>query len=159
MIALLYVDDPESDELRADLRYHALIDADEALDDKLSSAIHVITQYEAAAVSERARAARILRFARAREHDAERLRAWVSSCLAEIGETRRSCGEYQITVAAGPPKVMLDDSFLAWAAAERDDLLRYEDPRPDKIAIKRALADGEVIPGARLVETLSLRWR
>ena len=44
-----------------------------------------------------------------------------------------------------------DAEFVTWAIeAERDDLLSYGSPTPNKTAIKRALKDGEDIPHAWL---------
>lgn len=51
--------------------------------------------------------------------------------------------------------VEVGDDFFPWAAAHTG-YLRYSDPEPDKEAIKDALKRGEEIPGAKMVERVSM---
>ena len=51
--------------------------------------------------------------------------------------------------------VEVGDAFFPWAAAHAG-YLRYSDPEPDKKAIGDALKRGEEIPGAQMVERVSM---
>lgn len=48
--------------------------------------------------------------------------------------------------------VELDGGFIEWAQVNRDDLLNYGKPAPNKTLIKKLLEHGDVIPGAKVVE-------
>lgn len=54
--------------------------------------------------------------------------------------------------------VSVDDSkFTAWALShDRDDLLHFREPTPDRVAIKSALKSNEQIPGCKIVESISM---
>ena len=64
-------------------------------------------------------------------------------------------------LAKRPASVVLDEPrFIAWAAGERPELLRFKDPEPDKKAIKTALQDGEVLYAAELsTDGVRLTWK
>lgn len=53
--------------------------------------------------------------------------------------------------------VTVDDGFVAWAQEHADDLLTYSEPRPNKAAIKEAIADGREIEHAEVVTTESVQ--
>ena len=45
-----------------------------------------------------------------------------------------------------------ESDFVAWAQSQnRDDLLTYKDPVPNKTAIKKAIKDGQNVSGAELL--------
>lgn len=48
--------------------------------------------------------------------------------------------------------VKLEESFIEWAKANADYLLKYKAPEPDKAAIRQALSDGVAIVGASIAE-------
>ena len=150
----------DADGVESDL--HGELDAVEAeLAEKVRAAINVVITLEATATAERERATRVVTHARALEAHATRLRAWVESCLLAANIREMEAGDYRVKLAKRPASVVLDEpTFLAWAAAERPELLRFRDPEPDKKQIAVALKDGEVLPGAGLLtDGVSLRWR
>lgn len=49
--------------------------------------------------------------------------------------------------------IEVDGSFVEWAQEHADDLLTYAEPRPNKAAIKAAIADGREIEHAEVVTT------
>lgn len=53
--------------------------------------------------------------------------------------------------------VQIDDSFIAWARDNADDLLTYKEPTPNRTAIKAALAEGREIKHAEIVINESLQ--
>jgi len=145
----------------AELDLTAAIDtAGDALTAKVSACVAVVESLEGRAKVERERVQRTQAHARALENSAERLRSWVAENLARAGLERLDCGTVEVRTAKKPPSVRLDEpTFLAWAAAERDELLRFKDPEPDKKAILAALKQGEVIPGAALItDARRLTW-
>lgn len=53
--------------------------------------------------------------------------------------------------------VQVDDDFIDWAREHADDLLTFEKPKPNRTAIKEALADGREIEHAEVVTNESLQ--
>ena len=49
-----------------------------------------------------------------------------------------------------------ESSFIEWAKANNCDFLRFKEPEISKTAVKQALQNGEEIPGAELVRTVSV---
>ena len=52
-------------------------------------------------------------------------------------------------------RIEIDDEFVDWAACDRDDLIVYQQPKPNMNEIKRLLKAGESIPHCQLVESVS----
>lgn len=53
--------------------------------------------------------------------------------------------------------VQIDDSFIAWARENAEDLLTFKEPMPNRAAIKAALEDGREIEHAEIVTNESLQ--
>lgn len=53
--------------------------------------------------------------------------------------------------------VQVDDSFIAWARENAEDLLTFKEPMPNRAAIKAALEDGREIEHAEIVTNESLQ--
>lgn len=49
-----------------------------------------------------------------------------------------------------------ESAFIEWAKANNCDFLRFKEPEISKTAVKQALQNGEEIPGAELVRTVSV---
>lgn len=49
-----------------------------------------------------------------------------------------------------------ENAFIEWAKANNCDFLRFKEPEISKTAVKNALQNGEEIPGAELVRTVSV---
>lgn len=136
-----------------DLDLTAELDAAaEPMVEKFRACIAVHESLTGRAVVEKERAKRIGAHARALDNNADRLLEWMAHNFMRTGLDRLDVGTAEIRLMKKPPSVRLNEpEFMAYAAAERDDLLRWKDPEPDKKAILAALKDGEVIPGAALV--------
>lgn len=82
--------------------------------------------------------------------------------LAEIshGEGLQS-DRVSITFRKSAGKVVVTDeaSLVAWAKANRDDLLTYKEPEIKKTAIKAAIQGGEYIPYASIDKTPTMSVR
>lgn len=50
-----------------------------------------------------------------------------------------------------------EDRFILWAQKERDDLLKFSLPKIDKMAVKKALKNGESINGAAIEEKYNIQ--
>lgn len=86
------------------------------------------------------------------EKKVERLREYVSHALGgEKFQTPRCCVSFRKSTA-----LELGEGFTEWAKEHADTLLRYKEPEPDKAAIKAALAEGALIPDAKLVQNTTM---
>lgn len=86
------------------------------------------------------------------ENKTERLKTFLSDALnGESFKTARASITWRKTKS-----VEVDDDFVDWAMINDSSLLRFSDPVADKIALKKALASGEDIPCARIVESESM---
>ena len=86
------------------------------------------------------------------EKKAEKLREYVSHALGgERFQTPRCCVSFRKSTA-----LELGEGFTEWAKEHADTLLRYKEPEPDKAAIKAALAEGALIPDAKLVQNTTM---
>lgn len=86
------------------------------------------------------------------EKKVERLREYVSHALGgERFQTPRCCVSFRKSTA-----LELGEGFTEWAKDHADTLLRYKEPEPDKTAIKAALAEGALIPDAKLVQNTTM---
>lgn len=108
----------------------------------LSSDVRELKAEEAALAERRKKA----------EKKAERLREYVSHALGgEKFQTPRCCVSFRKSTA-----LELGEGFTEWAKEHADTLLRYKEPEPDKAAIKAALAEGALIPDAKLVQNTTM---
>lgn len=108
----------------------------------LSSDVRELKAEEAALAERRKKA----------EKKAERLREYVSHALGgERFQTPRCCVSFRKSTA-----LELGEGFTEWAKEHADTLLRYKEPEPDKTAIKAALAEGALIPDAKLVQNTTM---
>lgn len=79
---------------------------------------------------------------------ADRLEGYLYSALAGAPfKTPRMAVSWRKSKA-----VELNDDFIQWAQVNRDDLLNYGKPIPNKTLIKKLLEQGDTIPGAQIVE-------
>lgn len=79
---------------------------------------------------------------------ADRLEGYVYSALAGAPfKTPKMAVSWRKSKA-----VELNDDFIQWAQVNRDDLLNYGKPIPNKTLIKKLLEQGDTIPGAQIVE-------
>ena len=89
--------------------------------------------------------------------DAKKRRAeWVKDYLilnmTKLGKSKFETSKAVISLPKPKPSVEVDaEHFIKWASENRDDLLRYKAPDPDKTKIKEALLNGDEIVGAGLV--------
>lgn len=90
-----------------------------------------------------------------RQNNVKRLRQYLLDQMQAVNKTTIKSPLVAISVTNAPAKIDEDDprwgvkgqTFVEWAQKNnRDDLLYFYDPEPDKKAIKAALDAGEVLP-------------
>lgn len=100
----------------------------------------------AKAMHERAKAAR---------RKADGTRAYLLGAMQATGIKRIECPHFVLSVAANPESVLVEDETQIPADYMTDP--KPPEPKPDKALIKKALQDGFVVPGCKLVRGASLR--
>ena len=82
---------------------------------------------------------------------AESIKKWLTEAL---NGSKMSTPKVAVSFRRSESVEITDEvTFVGWAqAANRDDLLTYKEPTPNKTAIKAALKTGENINGASIVE-------
>ena len=91
------------------------------------------------------------------EDSAEWLSSYLLANMLAIGERKISSPYFVIAAKKNPPSVIVDDE-----ASIPDRFLSYKPapaPVPNKVAIKAAIAAGEVVAGARLEQSTKLDIR
>lgn len=95
---------------------------------------------------------------KAKEALRDRLKEALLGAMQETGEKKFETSKIVLSCRAYK-KVEIDDEslFIEWAENNREDLLRYKAPEINKVAIKDVLVAGEELPGAKMVESMSLQ--
>lgn len=88
------------------------------------------------------------------ENNLKSLEGYAENALRTTGKQKVEAGTFTFAIQNNPPSV----DILSESAIPRKYLIKQE-PTIDKTAIKQALKDGEVVPGAEMKQTESLRIR
>ena len=93
-----------------------------------------------------------------KENAAKRMREYLMDCMKQANISKIDEPRAVISLRNNPESVEISDEneFVAWAAAEHDDYLRYKAPEINKTAVKNALKSGAEIPFAALTRSQSL---
>jgi hypothetical protein len=88
----------------------------------------------------------------AKQHKADKLIDYLFQQFKLAGKTKVETARNIIMVKKCPVSVQIGntESFVLWAKGNAADLLTFKEPAPDKKAIKQALQNGDIIPGAFL---------
>lgn len=133
-----------------------LSELDIPLDTKLENLALYIKNEEVLAASIRSEEKALAARRTAHENRATRLSEYLLSTLTYLGYKKREFPRVVITTRQSV-SVEFDDDFVAYAEANGyDSLLTYKAPTPNKTAIKAAIALGEVVEHARLVEKTNI---
>lgn len=89
---------------------------------------------------------------RAKENCIERLKKYIIESMNAVNLKKVDRDDILVSVRATAASVKIDDeeAFIKWAAAERDDLLKYAAPTINKVLLKKEIQDGEEYEGVRL---------
>lgn len=122
-------------------------------DDKVDNIACMVKNWQTLANGQKAEAGNLLDMAKANEARANRWKDWLAMCMTMAGKKKVETTRCRVTVTKGRKSTQVDDDkFVQWAVKNnRDDLLTYKDPTPNKTAIKDAMASGASIPYAEIV--------
>ena len=89
---------------------------------------------------------------KARENQIERMKKYLIESMNAVSLKKVDRPGICVSVRATAASVKIDDeeAFIKWAAAERDDLLKYAAPTINKVLLKKEIQDGEEYEGVRL---------
>jgi hypothetical protein len=127
------------------------------LQTKAANVVMVARGMEALAASIKQAEAEMAARRKALEKRAEWLREYVLGAMQHTGMTVIECPQFRLSVRSNPEAVDVFDAAQVPAA-----FMKQPEPppaAPDKTAIKKALAAGQDVPGARLVRGSRLEVR
>lgn len=144
--------DPDTGEV---LNFAALDELNMARDAKIENVALYIKNLIADAKAIRDEEKALAERRKAAENKADRLKKYLAISLnGEKFSTAKVAVSYKTSAA-----VQTDDEFVAWAVKNAPELLRVSDPEPNKTAIKAALTGGANLPGASIVQNVSVQIR
>ena len=136
----------------SDIQPEAILDALEAIEgeliDKATSVAKLARNLETTGKAIREAAAAMLERAERVERRADSVRAWLLLCMQREGIKKIEAPEFRIAVRDNPGRVIIDDEQtlpLEWYIKPNPP-----PPRIDKMRIRKALLDGETVPGCHL---------
>lgn len=143
--ALMEAYDPETGELLEGVTEEDLfakieqlkVDHEELLDN-IASDIKNLTAEADAIRAEKDKLAERQKKTEARRDRAKRLMAFLLN-----GEKWKN-GRHAVSYRSSE-EIVPDENFIVWASINREDLLRYKTPEPDKRLIKEAIRNGEAL--------------
>ena len=94
---------------------------------------------------------------KAKQNAYDRIKAYLSDELQKAGISKLETARSKITFRKSASVKIDDDIFFDWAESNGKDLLTYSQPKANLTAIKKAIGDGEVIPGAQIDEKQNIQ--
>lgn len=120
------------------------------IEDKADSIACLLKNLDADIVAIKAEEARLAERRKAKEKSHERIKQYLSDTLQRAGLDKIETARNRITFRKSESVEVDEESFIAWAQKNRDDLLTYSAPKVNKTEIKKALKNGAEIVGAEL---------
>jgi hypothetical protein len=130
---------------------------DGEFDEKAVKLALVISTEKGESEKTKAQIDRLTALKKYRDNNVKRLKEYLLGQMQSVNKTTIKSTLAVISVTNSPEKIDEDDprwgvkgqTFVEWAQKNnRDDLLTFHDPEPDKKAIKAALDAGEVLPAS-----------
>ena len=141
--------DPETGEVVDDVAFAMIDDLKMEREQKCENIACWIKDLKAEAAAIKAEADSLTKRAKSAENRAESLKRYLGYALAgEKFKTPKCSVSYRKSQSTE-----VDPEAIAVLPEE---FLTFEDPKPNKTAIKKALQEGEELPGCRLVENTSI---
>ncbi|MCX7772131.1 MAG: siphovirus Gp157 family protein [Clostridia bacterium] len=81
---------------------------------------------------------------KSKQAKADKLTDYLFTCMKGMNLNKLETTRNVLQLKLNPPSVEVLDGFIDWAKANRDDLLTYKDPTPDKKAIKAAMTESAI---------------
>lgn len=128
------------------------------LEEKADNTACVIKNMTAEILALRAEERKLAERRRIKENQVERLREYLANALLQSGYNKIETARNKISFRKSE-SVKIDDesAFVEWAMKDNDEYLTYKEPTINKTAIKKALADGKEIKGARMEQKQNLQ--
>lgn len=149
---------PEEKEKREAAWFDTLEMLEEEFADKAENIAAYIKQLSAEAEMLKAQEKSFAQRRKAKEHHAERLKAYLLNGMQAMNLTKidRPMARISVRNNAEAPHFADEPAFISWAQTNADDLLRYKMPEIDKTAVRKFLQAGGEIPSVSLVRSRSL---
>ena len=94
---------------------------------------------------------------KAKERAHERLKQYLSDTLQNLNIDKVETARNNISFRKSESVELDEETFIAWASDNRDDLLTYSAPKANKTEIKKALKGGAEIVGAQLISKKNIQ--
>lgn len=127
--------------------------------DKADNVACLLKSLDAEIAAINAEAKRLTERAEAKKKTFDRVKEYLAENLQRAGLDKLETARNKISFRKSESVEIDEAAFLGWADVHRDDLLTYTAPRANKTAIKKALKDGEEIPGAQIVVKSNIQVR
>lgn len=127
-------------------------------DEKIDAIASIIKNLTGDIKALKEEAAALTARAKTKQNNVDRLKSYLTAYLPKVGYAGKAFENQRHRVSwRKSSQVEILDGFVEWAEQNAEDLLRYTVPEPNKTAIKDAIADGEEIPFAQIVEKQNLQ--
>lgn len=145
--------DPETGEISTPEVLDALDAQDAAFDVKAEAVACYIKELraDAKALKEEEEVLRARRYAMDRKADS--LSQYLADCMMQIGRNKVQTSRCALSFRKNSQVQVTDLDLLA----SHEEFMRVKTPEPDKTAIKAALKNGRIVPGAELITTHNLQ--
>ncbi len=153
-----FVDAVENGEIPESAIADTLESITATLEEKADNTACVIKNITAEILALRAEERKLAERRRIKENQVERLREYLANALLQSGYNKIETARNKISFRKSE-SVKIDDesAFIEWAMKDNDEYLTYKEPTINKTAIKKALADGKEIKGARMEQKQNLQ--
>ena len=106
----------------------------------------------------KAEEARLAERRKSKQASYDRIKQYLSDELQKADLTKIETARNKISFRKSESVEIADEGdFIRWAEVNRDDLLKYAEPKVNKTAIKAAIKDGANIVGAQIVEKQNIQ--
>lgn len=148
------LDEFEGDEDAEEAWYNTLVGIEMQIEDKAENIGVLIKNMLADAAAMKEEEKRLAQRRKVRENSVDRLKQYLMRSMDAVSLRKVDRARACVSIRATAPSVRIDDeeAFIKWAAAERDDLLRYAAPTINKTLLKQEIQDGEEFDGVSLVQ-------
>ena len=141
----------DNEELPEDVAIDTLESITGAIEVKADEIACLLKNINADIMAIKAEEARLADRRKAKEKMHERIKAYLSEELQKANVDKVETARNKISFRKSEGVVIADEGkFLSWALLNRDDLIKYGEPSPNKTAIKDAIKGGAVIDGCTL---------
>ena len=127
------------------------------IEDKADNIACMLKSIDADITAIKAEETRLAERRKAKQNAYDRIKAYLSDELQKAGISKLETARSKITFRKSASVKIDDDIFFDWAEANGKDLLTYAQPKANLTAIKKAIGDGEVIPGAQIDEKQNIQ--